>query len=118
MKVLYGMTVPDEGKIYINQKQVSFSSPIEAISAGIGMVHQHFMQAEMLTVLENVIAGAEPSAKGKIKYAKARRGVQEMIDRFSFDINLDSKIEDLSVGERQRVEILKVLYRGKEDTDF
>lgn len=112
MKVLYGMTVPDEGKIYINQKQVSFSSPIEAISAGIGMVHQHFMQAEMLTVLENVIAGAEPSAKGKIKYAKARRGVQEMIDRFSFDINLDSKIEDLSVGERQRVEILKVLYRG------
>ena len=57
MKVLYGMTVPDEGKIYINQKQVSFSSPIEAISAGIGMVHQHFMLIPALTVIENVVLG-------------------------------------------------------------
>lgn len=112
MKVLYGMTVPDEGEIYIRQKQVRFSSPIEAIAAGIGMVHQHFMQADMLTVLENVIAGAEVSVRGRINYRQARRNVQEMIQQFAFDLDPDSRIEELSVGERQRVEILKVLYRG------
>lgn len=112
MKVLYGMTVPDEGEIYIRQKQVRFSSPIDAIAAGIGMVHQHFMQADMLTVLENVIAGAEVSVRGRINYRQARRNVQEMIQQFAFDLDPDSRIEELSVGERQRVEILKVLYRG------
>ncbi len=105
MKVLYGMTVPDEGEIYIRQKQVRFSSPIEAIAAGIGMVHQHFMQADMLTVLENVIAGAEVSVRGRINYRQARRNVQEMIQQFAFDLDPDSRIEELSVGERQRVEI-------------
>lgn len=116
MKVLYGMTVPDEGQIYMDDTKVEFSSPLEAISAGIGMVHQHFMQAGVLSVLENVIAGAEPclspSFGGRIDYKKARKEIQSMIDRFHFQINLNARVEDLSVGERQRVEILKVLYRG------
>ncbi|BBC33415.1 Heme ABC transporter ATP-binding protein [Streptomyces graminofaciens] len=109
MKILYGMQKPDEGTIAIDGEQVSFSSPADAIARGIGMVHQHFMLADNLTVLENVVLGSE---KLYGIGAKARRTIKEISDRYGFGVRPDVLVEELGVAERQRVEILKVLYRG------
>ena len=112
MKILYGMTKPDEGEIEIFDQNASMSSPKDAINFGIGMVHQHFMLAKNLTVLENVILGIDrPSFKnlGLKKYKKLIEGVMSL---YSLDIDLDMFVEELSVGEKQRVEIIKVLFRG------
>ncbi|GGM59514.1 sugar ABC transporter ATPase [Longimycelium tulufanense] len=109
MKTLYGMQQPDEGTIEINGEQVHFRSPADAIAAGIGMVHQHFMLADNLTVLENVVLGAE-SAHGI--GGRARRRVAELARQTGFDLAPDLLVERLGVADRQRVEILKVLYRG------
>ncbi len=113
MKILYGMQAPDEGTIKINGEPVELHSPAEAIELGIGMVHQHFMLADQLTVLENVILGAEPMRSlGRIDLEAGRRHLDEVGRAYGLDINSDDLVEALEVGERQRVEIIKVLYRG------
>ncbi len=109
MKILYGVQKPDSGSIEIDGRQVSFSSPADAIAAGIGMVFQHFMLADNLTVLENVVLGAE---KLYGSGDRARRRIREIASSYGFDLDPDRLVEDLGVGDRQRVEILKVLYRG------
>jgi len=113
MKILYGMQTPDEGVMKIMGKEVHFSTPTDAIDLGIGMVHQHFMLAENLTVLESVILGAEPTLwGGRIDFDKAKKHVRDVGLAYGLDVNPDELIETLEVGERQRVEIIKVLYRG------
>jgi ABC-type uncharacterized transport system ATPase subunit len=112
MKILYGMQRPDEGSISISGSQVTFSSPSDAIEAGVGMVHQHFMLADNLTVLENVVLGSEPTRGGFIDFAAARKRIAEISDTYGLEVRPDVLLEDLGVGDRQRVEILKVLYRG------
>ncbi|TWF92888.1 ABC transporter ATP-binding protein [Saccharopolyspora dendranthemae] len=109
MKILYGMQAPDSGTIRVRGDEIAFRTPAEAIKAGIGMVHQHFMLADNLTVLENVVLGAE-SEHGI--GAKARRRVRELAEQAGFELRLDVLVESLGVAERQRIEILKVLYRG------
>ncbi|MFB6809244.1 MULTISPECIES: ABC transporter ATP-binding protein [unclassified Streptomyces] len=109
MKILYGMQKPDEGTIAIDGEQVSFNNPGEAIARGIGMVHQHFMLADNLTVLENVVLGGE---KLYGIGAKARKKIMEISDAYGLGVRPDALVEDLGVADRQRVEILKVLYRG------
>ncbi|CAM5542426.1 ABC transporter ATP-binding protein [Streptomyces xanthochromogenes] len=109
MKILYGMQKPDEGTITIDGTQASFSSPADAIALGIGMVHQHFMLADNLTVLENVVLGGE---KLYGIGSKARNKIKEISDAYGLGVRPDALVEDLGVADRQRVEILKVLYRG------
>jgi simple sugar transport system ATP-binding protein len=113
MKILYGMQHPDEGTITVEGRQVAFGTPAAAIAAGIGMVHQHFMLADNLTVLENVVLGSEPRRRGgAIDFGAARRRIAEISDAYGLRIRPDELVEDLGVADRQRVEILKVLYRG------
>ncbi len=109
MKILYGMQKPDEGTIAVDGDKVAFNSPADAISRGIGMVHQHFMLADQLTVLENIVLGSE---KLYGIGAGARRKIVEISDRYGLGVRPDAYVEDLGVADRQRVEILKVLYRG------
>ena len=112
MSVLYGMYKPDEGDILIDGKSQVFTSPADAIAAGIGMVHQHFMLVPVFTVAENVVLGVEPTgALGKLNIDEARRMVREISDKYSLDLDPDAVIEDLPVGVQQRVEIVKVLLR-------
>jgi ABC-type uncharacterized transport system ATPase subunit len=112
MKILYGMQPPDEGEIVVDGTPVRFSSPQNAIAAGIGMVHQHFMLADNLTVLENVVLGSEPTRAGRLDAGAARARIVELGSDYGMQIDPDELVESLSVGERQRVEIIKVLYRG------
>ena len=112
MKTLYGEHRPDEGQILVDGRELSFRSPSDAIAAGIGMVHQHFMLADYFTVLENVVLGSEPTKGGRLDRAEARRRITEISDRYSLDLDPDELVEDLGVGDRQRVEIAKVLYRN------
>ncbi|MFC7307312.1 ABC transporter ATP-binding protein [Streptomyces monticola] len=109
MKILYGMQKPDEGTIAVDGQQVAFSSPGDAIARGIGMVHQHFMLADNLTVLENVVLGSE---KLHGIGAGARAKILEISGRYGLGVRPDTLVENLGVADRQRVEILKVLYRG------
>jgi ABC-type uncharacterized transport system ATPase subunit len=109
MKILYGMQRPDEGEIFVDGQRHNFHSPQQAIAAGIGMVHQHFMLADNLTVRENIVLGAEKlHGIGAVASAK----IKEISRQYGLDIDPDELMEDLGVGDRQRVEILKVLYRG------
>ena len=112
MKILYGMQSPDEGSIEVLGDEKTFSSPKDAIEVGIGMVHQHFMLADNLTVLENVILGAEPAKGALIDFAKARARLRELGDAYGLALDLDDMVETLEVGERQRIEIIKILFRG------
>ncbi|MFF3659963.1 ABC transporter ATP-binding protein [Streptomyces olivochromogenes] len=109
MKILYGMQKPDEGTIAVDGEQIGFSSPADAIVRGIGMVHQHFMLADNLTVLENVVLGSE---KLYGIGGGARKKIKEISDRYGLNVRPDVLVESLGVAERQRIEILKVLYRG------
>jgi simple sugar transport system ATP-binding protein len=109
MKILYGVQQPDEGSISVNGGQVTLKSPTDAIRAGIGMVFQHFMLADNLTVLENVVLGAE-SLHG-IGEA-ARQEIRRISGEYGLAVDPDVLVADLGVGDRQRIEILKVLYRG------
>jgi simple sugar transport system ATP-binding protein len=111
MKTLYGEHRPDEGTILVDGRKLSFRSPSDAIAAGIGMVHQHFMLADNFTVLENIVLGSEPTHLGRLDTAEARRRIRELSDRYALDLDPDELVEDLGVGDRQRVEIAKVLYR-------
>ena len=113
MKILYGMQSPDEGRMLVNGQEVHFSSPSDAIDMGIGMVHQHFMLADNLTVLENVILGSEPvKTLDMIDFDSARLHLREVGEDYGLDVDPDELVETLEVGERQRIEIIKVLYRG------
>ena len=113
MNVLYGLLQPDEGQILIDGKEVKFAGPGDAMAAGIGMVHQHFMLIPVFTVAENVVLGHEPTGKiGNLDLSAARKLVKEISDRFGFDIDPDAKVQDLPVGAQQRVEIIKSLARN------
>jgi ABC-type uncharacterized transport system ATPase subunit len=112
MKTLYGMHRPDEGVILLDGRETHFRSPADAIAAGIGMVHQHFMLADNFTVLENIVLGSEPTRGLRLDRARARERITEISDRYALDLEPDVLVEDLGVGDRQRVEIAKVLYRG------
>jgi len=112
MNVLYGMYKADEGQIVLDGKPVVFTSPADAIAAGIGMVHQHFMLVPVFTVAENVVLGVEPTNRfGSLDIDKARQLVREISEKYSLDLDPDAIIEDLPVGVQQRVEIVKVLLR-------
>ena len=112
MKILYGMQRPDEGTITVDGREVTFHSPGDAIAAGVGMVHQHFMLADNLTVLENIVLGSEPKRRGLLDFATARKRITDIASSYGLDVDPDTLVEDLGVGDRQRVEIVKVLYRG------
>ena len=112
MNMLYGMFEPDSGTIKLNGQEVRVSSPHTAIRLGIGMVHQHFMLMPNLTVLMNIILGSEPQKRGLIDVAEAKKRINAIMEEYNLPVNLDEKIYQLSVGEKQRVEIIKALYRG------
>ena len=112
MKTLYGMHQPDAGTIRVDGEEMHFKSPADAIASGIGMVHQHFMLADNFTVLENVILGSEPTKGAGLDFATARRRINEISDSYGLDVDPDALVERLGVADRQRVEILKVLFRG------
>ena len=112
MNQLYGMFKPTSGDILVNGKKIEMNSPRDAIDAGIGMVHQHFMLVQPFTVTENIVLGSEPKKGPALDMEAARRNVVEISERYGLSIDPDAKIEDISVGMQQRVEILKALYRG------
>ena len=114
MNMLYGLLEPTEGKILIREKEVKLKSPIDAIAHGIGMVHQHFKLVPSLTVYENIMLGIEEKQKNGflIDRKKEIEKVSELIEKYNFELNPLDRIEDISVGSRQRVEILKMLYRN------
>ncbi|MFE5775223.1 ABC transporter ATP-binding protein [Brachybacterium sp. NPDC056505] len=114
MNVLYGLYRPDGGQILLDEQPVRFSGPGDAMRAGIGMVHQHFMLVPPFTVAENVVLGHEPTSGGLLDLASARRTVREISSRFGFDLDPDAVVEDLPVGAQQRVEIIKALSRRAE----
>jgi ABC-type uncharacterized transport system ATPase subunit len=115
MNVLYGLYHPDEGEIFVNGKKLVLGSPKEAIEHGIGMVHQHFMLIPVMTVAENVVLASEPTRNSVfLDYDEAERRVRELSQRFGLTVDPGAKIEAISVGQQQRVEILKALYRGAE----
>ena len=112
MNQLYGLLKPTSGDILVNGKKIEMNNPRDAIAAGIGMVHQHFMLVQPFTVTENIVLGTEPTKGVKLDMATARKNVVEISERYGLSIDPDAKIEDISVGMQQRVEILKALYRG------
>ena len=112
MKILFGEEQPTSGEIYINGNKVHMTSPQMAIKLGVGMVHQHFMLVPSLTVTENIIMGMEPVKGIRVDLAYARKQVEEMGKKFNLYVDPDKKVEDLTVGQKQRVEILKALFRG------
>ena len=116
MKIIFGIYQPDAGgEIYLNEKLVNIPSPRFAIKNGIGMVHQHFMLVRPFTILQNIILGVEPrNWYGAVNYKQARAEVMELSKTYNFNIDPDLKIENISVGMQQRVEIIKTLYRNAE----
>lgn len=113
MNILYGLYSPDEGEIFIKGKKISIHSPIDAISSGIGMVHQHFMLIPVFTVTENVMLGNEIiKAGGILNREKAAKRIREISDLYKLDVDPDMLVGDLSVGVQQRIEIIKLLYRN------
>jgi ABC-type uncharacterized transport system ATPase subunit len=114
MKILYGLYKPDEGEIFVDGERVEIHDPKDAVSRGIGMVHQHFTLIPPLTVAENIVLGAEPrgGALGiSLNREEAIRATEELSERYGLKVNPRARVADLSVGVRQRVEILKALYR-------
>ncbi|MFB6297277.1 MAG: ABC transporter ATP-binding protein [Salinirussus sp.] len=116
MNVLYGLYDPTSGTVIVDEEEREFDSPRDAIDAGVGMIHQHFMLVDPMTVTENVTLGNEPRRLGglRVDRAAARQEVVELSERYGFDVDPDARVEDVSVGVQQRVEILKALYRGAE----
>ncbi|MDC0077171.1 ABC transporter ATP-binding protein [Acidimicrobiaceae bacterium] len=112
MKILYGMLKQDFGSIKIFDNEVNFSSPKDAISEGIGMVHQHFMLADNLSVLESIILGMDRASLKILNKSKYKDEINEITEKYSMPLNTQSMIDELGVGEKQRVEIIKVLFRG------
>ena len=114
MSVLFGLYQPEEGKILKNGKEVAIRNPNDANALGIGMVHQHFKLIDVFTVLDNIILGAEDTKMGFLQKKAARQKVQDLSQRYGLRVDLDARIEDITVGMQQRVEILKALYHGAE----
>lgn len=114
MKVLFGQEQPESGKIFYKGKEVDISSPLAALKLGIGMVHQHFMLVPSLTVAENMVFGIEPTKCGLFNYKQAAKMTREVSKKFGLDVDPDMKVRDLYVGQKQRVEILKMLLRNVE----
>ena len=114
MSVLFGLYQPDEGVIRKDGKDVEINNPNDATALHIGMVHQHFKLIDVFTVLDNIILGAEDTHMGFLSRKKARRKVAELSERYGLKVDLDARIEDITVGMQQRVEILKMLYRDNE----
>lgn len=112
MKMLFGMLTPTEGQIFVEGKEVHFSSSSDAIAAGMGMVHQHFMQVPSMTVAENLILGAETGNAWKVDRREAVRITKELSDKYNLKVEAQEKVEDISLAMRQKLEILKALYRG------
>ncbi|HEU4398579.1 MAG TPA: ABC transporter ATP-binding protein [Actinomycetota bacterium] len=112
MKMLYGLEQPDEGQILVRGEPQRIDSPRKAIELRIGMVHQHFMLVDDFTVAENIVLGAEPSHGGRLDLDEAERRVGELARGFGTPLDPHARIEDIGVGQQQRVEILKLLYRG------
>ena len=114
MSVLFGLYQPEAGEIRKDGRTVQIRNPNDATALNIGMVHQHFKLIEVYTVLDNIILGAEDTKFGFLSKKKARRKVQELSERYGLKVDLDAKIEDITVGMQQRVEILKMLYRDND----
>lgn len=112
MKILYGEYAPTSGEIFINGKKVSLKSPSDAIKLGIGMVYQHFNLVDNLSVLDNLILSMEKTFLGFIRKNEHRKELEQLIRQYGFDIDLNAKISDISIGMQQKVEILKTLYHG------
>ena len=112
MKVLAGILRPESGTVRINGQRLSRPDPAEAIRLGVGMVHQHFMLVDSFTVVESIVLGVEPVSRGRIDRAAARKTVERLCESHGLPLDPGTRIRDLSVGERQRVEILKILFRG------
>jgi ABC-type uncharacterized transport system ATPase subunit len=115
MNILYGLYTPDEGQILLQGKPIDLGSTKAAIEHGIGMVHQHFMLIPVMTVAENIVLATEPRHAGVLlDYAAARKRVRELSERYGLAVDPDSRVDRITVGQQQRVEILKALYRGAE----
>ena len=114
MSVLFGLYQPEAGEIHMDGRKVEIRNPNDANALGIGMVHQHFKLVECFTVLDNIILGVEPCKHGFLNKAQAREKVQAISDRYGLHVDLDAKVEDITVGMQQRTEILKMLYRENE----
>lgn len=114
MNILYGLYQPEKGQIFINGKEAKITTPNDAIKLGIGMVHQHFMLVHNFTVAQNIILGVEPKKGLSIDINKAIKDVDDIAKKYGFNIDPKAVIEDMSVGQQQKVEILKALYRGAE----
>jgi general nucleoside transport system ATP-binding protein len=115
MNILYGLYKPDEGEIYLKGQRVEIHSPHDAIRLGIGMVHQHFMLIPVMTVAENIVLAEEPTRAGVLlDTGAAEQRVRDLAEQFKFHIDPHARVQDITVGQQQRVEILKALYRGAE----
>lgn len=114
MSVLFGLYQPEIGEIHKNGEKVEINDPNDATALGIGMVHQHFKLIDVFTVLDNIILGAETTKMGFLQKKEARKKVEELSEKYGLRVDLDAKVEDISVGMQQRVEILKMLYRDNE----
>ncbi|MDO5702688.1 MAG: ATP-binding cassette domain-containing protein [Lachnospiraceae bacterium] len=112
MNILCGLYQPTDGRLFLRGKEVHIGSPSHAVELGIGMVHQHFMLVRAMTVFENIILGDRRGRGIFIDYSTRRAEIEELADRYGFNVQLDRQITEISVGEQQRVEILKALYRG------
>ena len=112
MNILYGIHTPTGGSLTVKGQEIAHFSPKAAIELGVGMVHQHFMLVPSLTVTENIIMGMEPVKGIRVDLAYARQQVEEMGKKFNLYVDPDKRVEDLTVGQKQRVEILKALFRG------
>jgi len=111
MNILYGLYTPDDGEIYIKCEKVTINSPNDALSYGVGMVHQHFMLIPIMSVAENVILGKETKKNGLLDLEKAHKEISSLSEKYNFNINPSDIVKDLPIGTQQRVEILKALYR-------
>ena len=114
MSVLFGLYRPEKGEIRKNGQPVKINNPNDATALGIGMVHQHFKLIDVFTVLDNIVLGAETTKLGFLQKKEARRKVAALSEKYGFAVDLDAKVEDITVGMQQRVEILKMLYRDNE----
>jgi ABC-type uncharacterized transport system ATPase subunit len=114
MNILYGLYRPDSGTIYLRDRPIVIKNPRDAINQGIGMVHQHFMLVPVFSVLENIVLGRETHTAGILKMQKPAGEIRSIMEQNGLVVDLDARVEDIPVGLQQRVEILKILYRGAE----
>ncbi|MDH3675187.1 MAG: ATP-binding cassette domain-containing protein, partial [Anaerolineae bacterium] len=112
MKILYGLYPPDSGEILLNGQPVEIHSPSDSISHGIGMIHQHFMLVDNLTVAENVALGLKSTREPRLDLDRVTARINELAENYGLNLNPEAYISQLAVGQRQRVEIIKALYRG------